>query len=67
MSEDQKIKAPSCERLAFSIEETAKLLGLSICSVRRLLKRGLIRSSCGLRHKRISKKEIDRFLEATLV
>jgi len=53
------------DRLAFSVEESAKLLGISEKSVRRLIDRGLLRASRALRHLLISKKEIERFLERT--
>ncbi len=54
------------DRLAFTINETAAMLGISPVSVYRLLKRGLLRSSTALRHKLIPKTEIDRFLKTTL-
>jgi len=53
-------------RLAYSVKETAALLGLSEKTVRRLIDRGLLKASRALRHLLIPKKEIDRFLEATL-
>jgi excisionase family DNA binding protein len=52
-------------RLAFSVRETAEILGVSEKSVRRLILRGLLHSSRALRHLLISKKEIERFLEET--
>ena len=52
-------------RLAFSVRETAEMLGVSEKTVRRLIGRGLIRPSRALRHLLISKKEIERFLEQT--
>jgi excisionase family DNA binding protein len=52
-------------RLAFSIKETANLLGVSYATVNRLLQRGLLKSSLALRTKLISRKEIDRFLAET--
>jgi DNA-directed RNA polymerase specialized sigma24 family protein len=53
---------PTVQRLAYSMSETAKLLGISYISVQRLLKRGLLRSSSALRHKVIAHSEIERFL-----
>jgi excisionase family DNA binding protein len=53
-------------RLAFSVKEAAALLGISEKSVRRLIDRGLIRSSRALRHLLIPKREIERFLQDTL-
>ena len=52
-------------RLAFSMSETAKILGVSYISVHRLIKRGLLKSSTAVRHKLISKTEIERFLKET--
>jgi len=53
-------------RLAYTMEETAEILGVSYITVHRLLKRGLLRSSKDLRHKLIPMTEIQRFLKATL-
>ena len=53
-------------RLAYTMKETANMLGVSYITVHRLLKRGLLRSSTALRHKLIPKAEIDRFLKSTL-
>jgi len=54
-------------RLAFSVRETAEMLGVSEKTVRRLISRGLLRPSRALRHLLIAKKEIERFLEQTTV
>lgn len=53
-------------RLAFSVAETASILGVSEKSVRRLISRGLLRSSRALRHLLIPRKEIERFLNNTV-
>lgn len=53
---------PTLPRLAFTMAETAEVLGISYISVHRLIKRGLLRSSTALRHKVISRAEIERFL-----
>jgi excisionase family DNA binding protein len=53
-------------RLAYTVKETAVILGISTISVYRLIERGLLRSSSALRHKVIPAAEIERFLEATL-
>jgi excisionase family DNA binding protein len=53
-------------RLAFSVKETAAMLGVSEKTIRRLVARRLLRSSHALRHLLIPKKEIERFLELTL-
>jgi len=57
---------PPLPRLAYTMEETAKILGVSYITVHRLLKRGLLRSSTALRHKLIPYSEIQRFLRETM-
>lgn len=52
-------------RLAYTMQETAKILGVSYITVYRLIKRGLLRSSTALRHKLIPVSEIERFLKTT--
>ena len=52
-------------RLAFTMRETAEILDVSYITVHRLLQRGLLRSSSAVRHKIISKVEIERFLKET--
>ena len=52
-------------RLAYSLQETARMLGICDKSVRRLILRGLIRPSRALRHVLIPKDEIERFLRDT--
>lgn len=52
-------------RLAFSMRETAEILGVSYITVHRLIQRGLLKSSLACRHKMISKIEIERFLKET--
>ena len=54
------------ERLAFTIRETAKILGVSYHTVYRLVQRRLIRCSNALRTKLIPKREIERVLEKTM-
>jgi predicted DNA-binding transcriptional regulator AlpA len=51
-------------RMAFSMAETATILGLSYQTVYRLNKRGLLKSSSALRHKLFPKAEIERFLRS---
>jgi hypothetical protein len=55
------------DRLAYSLRETANLLGVSYHSVLRLTKRGLLKYSGALRLKLISKQEIERFLKSTTI
>ncbi len=53
------------ERMAFSLRESARILGISYSSAHRLCQRGLLRSASGLRRKVIAREEITRFLRAT--
>ena len=62
----KKTAGPPLPKLAYSMRETAEILGVSYFTVHRLLKRGLLRSSSALRHKVIPHVEIERFLKATL-
>ncbi len=52
-------------RLAFSVNETAGILGISQKTVYRLICRGLLNTSLALRTKLIAKSEIERFLRDT--
>ena len=52
-------------RLAYTVKETAEILGISPKTVYGLLYRGLLRSSLALRNKLIAKSEIERFLKDT--
>ena len=61
----QHSESQMAERLAFSIQETAAMLGICDKSVRRLILRGLIRPSRALRHLLIPRTEIERFLRDT--
>jgi hypothetical protein len=53
-------------KLAFSIPETSKIIGVSDITIRRLLRRGKLRALNSLRHKIIPLGEIERFLRADL-
>ena len=53
------------QRLAYTTNETAEMLGLSPKTVYRLIERGLLKSVGALRHKRITRAEIDRILKTT--
>ena len=59
-------QTPSLPRLAFNINETAEILGVSIATVRRWIKGGLLKCSWASRHKLIPLAEIERFLRDTL-
>jgi hypothetical protein len=52
-------------RLAFSMRETAEILGVSYITVYRLILRGLLKSSDACRTKIIPMSEIERFLRET--
>jgi len=54
--------APLSDRGAFQIEEAADYLSLGVTTVRRLLKRGLIKRIPSIRIIVITKAECDRFL-----
>jgi len=58
-------KEASPLRLAFSVKETAEMLGVCEKTVRRLISRGLLRPSKALRHLLIARHEIERFLKET--
>lgn len=51
-------------RLAFSLRETASILGISPSSAYRLIERGQLRTAPGLRRKLIGREELMRFLRA---
>jgi excisionase family DNA binding protein len=58
-----KSEKPALPKLAYSMEETAQVLGVSYITVHRLIKRGLLKASPALRHKLIPIVEIQRFLK----
>ena len=53
--------------LAYTLKETAQILGLSPRTIRRLHKKGLILASRGTRRLIFSRKNLERFLDATSV
>lgn len=53
-------------RLAYTMRETADIIGVSYITVHRLLKRGKLRASDALRNKVIPKTEIERFLKESI-
>ena len=57
---------PAPPRLAYSMRETSKIIGVNYQTVYRLLKRGKLRSSSALRTKLIPHSEIERFLNDTM-
>lgn len=56
---------PALPKLAYSLRETAKIIGVSYITAFRLTKRGLLKSSSALRTKIIPHTEIERFLRET--
>lgn len=60
--ETNRPAAEKLPRLAFSLNETAEMLGLSYITVYRLVQRGKLKTTGSLRTKLITKAEIDRFL-----
>jgi excisionase family DNA binding protein len=55
---------PLNERVSFQLPQAADYLSLSISTIRRLIKRGLIYPLPGIRHIVITRAECDRFLSA---
>lgn len=53
-------------RLAYTMAETATILGVSYITIHRWIKRGLLRCLSASRHKVIPKIEIERFLKCGL-
>ena len=52
-------------RLAYTLRETAEILGISYISVYRLCQRDKLKANNALRHKLIPRTEIDNFLATT--
>jgi excisionase family DNA binding protein len=67
-SKDTKQQGSACETTkavtqgALKLKQAANYLGVSAISVRRLIKRGLIKPNRALRHLLIPLVELDRFL-----
>lgn len=59
------IQPANIERLAYTSEETAEALNISLVTLWRLEKRGLLKPSRALRTPRWSRTEIERFLKET--
>lgn len=57
---------PKNKRLAYTMRETAEILGVSYITVHRLVKRGLLKNSKALRSIIIPAAEIERFLKESL-
>jgi len=51
------------EKLVYTLQESAALLNLSTKSIARLIQRGKLRCMSSVRHKRIPRSELTRFLK----
>ena len=58
--------AASTQPETVSVEEAAKILGVSLVTVYRLIQRGKLRCLKSLRHKRIPRGELERFMKNDL-
>ena len=61
-SQNQTTNLAALPRLAYTMRETAEILGVSYITIHRLLKRGKLRASDAIRNKVIPRTEIERFL-----
>ena len=50
------------EPLTYSVTETARVLGVSLPTVYRLIARRLLKPLPGLRHKRVSKRQVHAYI-----
>jgi len=57
--------APQIETLTYSVDEVARVLGVSLPTVYRLISRRVLKPLPGLRHKRISKRQITWFINSS--
>jgi excisionase family DNA binding protein len=55
---------PPLETLTYSVTETARVLGVSLPTVYRLLARRLLKPLPGLRHKRIPKRQVHAYINS---
>ena len=53
------------EKIAYTAQEAALALGISVRSLKRLEERGLIKSCKALRRRIFARRELERFLEDT--
>ncbi len=66
ISQNIHATAATLPRLAYTMRETAEILGVSYITVHRLLKRGKMRASDAIRNKVIPLTEIQRFLRESI-
>ena len=55
---------PPLETLTYSVTETARVLGVSMPTVYRLIARRLLKPLPGLRHKRVSKRQVLAYINS---
>jgi excisionase family DNA binding protein len=53
---------PPLETLTYSVTETARVLGVSLPTVYRLIARRLLKPLPGLRHKRLAKRQVHAYI-----
>ena len=61
----ETVKAAQIEPLLYDINQAAQSLNCSTKSVRRLIRRGLLKPCCALRKVLIPRKQIEEFIKAT--
>jgi len=66
VAQNQTATTAPLPRLAYTMRETAAILGVSYITVHRLLKRGKLRASDAIRNKVIPRTEIERFLRESI-
>jgi excisionase family DNA binding protein len=55
---------PPLESLTYSVTETARVLGVSLPTVYRLIARRLLKPLPGLRHKRLAKRQVHAYINS---
>ena len=55
---------PPLETLTYSVSETARVLGVSLPTVYRLIARRLLKPLPGLRHNRVSKRQVLAYINS---
>jgi excisionase family DNA binding protein len=55
---------PPLEPLTYSVTETARVLGVSMPTVYRLIARRLLKPLPGLRHKRLAKRQVHAYINS---
>ena len=66
MSKNTNIEnKPPLQKLVYTRNEVAEMLGVNPITVSRLTQRGLLRPSRGMRHRRYTLEELQRYLRDT--